>query len=141
MRILGLDVGEKKIGVAISDELGFTAQGIGVIARRGLKQDLKQIEDLVKQYNVGKIVLGLPRNMNGTLGPQSELVKKFGESLKKNLRIEISYWDERLTTVEAERSLIDCDLSRKKRRYVIDKVAAVLILQGYLNYRSNVDID
>lgn len=141
MRILGLDIGEKKIGVAISDELGFTAQGIGVIARQSLEQDLKQIENLVRQYNIDKIVLGLPRNMNGTFGPQSQLVKSFGESLKMNIKIEISYWDERLTTVEAERSLIEGDMSRKKRRSIIDKIAAVLILQGYLNYRSNVDTD
>ncbi|MCR4430754.1 MAG: Holliday junction resolvase RuvX [Tepidanaerobacteraceae bacterium] len=141
MRILGLDIGEKKIGVAISDELGFTAQGIGVIARQTLEQDLKQIENLVRQYNIDKIVLGLPRNMNGTFGPQSQLVKSFGELLKRNIKIEISYWDERLTTIEAERSLIEGDMSRKKRRGVIDKIAAVLILQGYLNYRSNVDTD
>jgi len=141
MRILGLDVGNKKIGVAISDELGFTAQGIGVIIRQDLKQDLKKIQELIQQYDIGKIVLGLPRNMNGTLGPQSELVKKFGEALRLDSGIEISYWDERLTTVEAERSLIDADMSRKKRRDVIDKVAAVLILQGYLNYRTNVDTD
>jgi len=141
MRILGLDVGNKRIGAAVSDELGFTAQGIGVIMRQDLKQDIKRIQELIRQYDIGKIVLGLPRNMNGTMGPQSELVKKFGEALKLDSGIEISYWDERLTTVEAERSLINADMSRKKRRSVIDKVAAVLILQGYLDYRSNVDTD
>lgn len=142
MRILGLDIGEKKIGVAMSDELGFTAQGIGVILRQGLKQDLNQVAALAEKYSVGKIVLGLPKNMNGTLGPQGELVKKFGEALKRSLKkVEISYWDERLTTVEAERVLIHGDMSRKKRRCIIDKVAAVLILQSYLNYCSNIDND
>ncbi|HHW03476.1 MAG TPA: Holliday junction resolvase RuvX [Thermoanaerobacterales bacterium] len=141
MRILGLDVGDKKIGVAVSDELGVTAQGIGVIIRQDLNQDLKKIEELIKQYNIGKVIVGLPRNMNGTLGPQGDSVKKFGEALKKDSGIELGYWDERLTTVEAERSLIDADISRRKRKNVIDKVAAVLILQGYLNYRSHVDTE
>ncbi|MDN5311358.1 MAG: putative pre6S rRNA nuclease [Thermoanaerobacteraceae bacterium] len=141
MRVLGLDVGDKKIGVAVSDELGLIAQGIGVITRQDLKQDLKKIEELIQQYNVGKVILGLPRNMNGTLGSQGEAVKKFGEALKQNSGIELGYWDERLSTVEAERSLIDADMSRRKRKGVIDKVAAVLILQGYLNYRCHVDTE
>lgn len=139
MRVLGLDVGERRIGVAVCDELGLTAQGIGVIKRNGLNQDIKSIEDLIKQYNVSKIVLGIPKNMNGTLGPQGESVKNFGEKIRKDLRIIVDYWDERLTTVEAERTLIDADLSRKKRKGVIDKLAAVLILQSYLDCKSGVD--
>jgi putative Holliday junction resolvase len=139
MRILGLDVGNKRIGVAVSDPLGITAQGIGVIHRKNIKEDINKISGFIKQYDVEKVLLGLPKNMNGTIGPQSELVKEFGDKIKNKLKIEVDYWDERLTSVAAERVLIDADLSRKKRKTVIDEVAAVLILQNYLEFKSSID--
>ncbi len=139
MRILGLDVGNKKIGVAVSDELGFTAQGIGVIRRKGLKHDIDKIMQLIEKYKVDCVVVGLPKNMNGTIGPQGESVKIFTEKIRATTDIEFIYWDERLTTVAAEKVLIDADMSRVKRKSVIDKIAAVLILQNYLDYKSRVD--
>lgn len=133
MRVLGLDVGKKRIGIAVSDELGITAQGIGVIVRSSTKGDIRVISEIAKKYNVSKIVIGLPINMNGTLGPQGEEIKKFGEKLKNNLNITVQYWDERLSTVAAERVLIDADISRKERKKVIDKLSAVVILQNFLD--------
>jgi len=135
-RALGLDVGYKTIGVAASDLLGWTAQGIETIIRTNIKKDLQRLEELVKQYEVNKIVVGLPKNMNGTIGPQGEKVLEFVERLKKRFNVELVLWDERLTTVAAERSLIEADVSRKKRKEVIDKMAAVYILQGYLDSTS-----
>lgn len=135
-RALGLDVGDKTIGVAASDLLGWTAQGIETIIRTNIKKDLQRLEELVKQYEVNKMVVGLPKNMNGTIGPQGEKVLEFAERLKKRFNVEIVLWDERLTTVAAERSLIEADVSRKKRKEVIDKMAAVYILQGYLDSAS-----
>ena len=132
-RTLGLDVGDKTIGVAASDLLGWTAQGIETIIRTNIKKDLQRLEELVKEYEIIKIVVGLPKNMNGTIGPQGEKVLAFAERLKKRFKAEIVLWDERLTTVAAERSLIAADVSRKKRKEVIDKMAAVYILQGYLD--------
>ena len=136
MRILGLDIGEKKIGVAISDELGFTAQGIDVIERKEDGKDIDEICNIISKYKVNKVIVGLPKNMNGTLGPSSEAVEKYAEELKTAMDIELDFWDERLTTVAAERILIKADVSRKKRKGVIDKVAASIILQSYLD--SNV---
>lgn len=133
MRILGLDIGEKTIGVAVSDPMGWTAQGIKTIRRTGIKNDIKEIIDIVKEYNVEKIVAGLPKNMNGTLGPTSEKIMNFCEKLKNKSGMEIIYQDERLTTVAAEKMLIGADVSRKKRKEVIDTVAATYILQGYLD--------
>jgi putative Holliday junction resolvase len=133
MRILGLDVGKKRIGVAVSDELGITAQGIGVIVRSSTKRDIQAISEIARKYRVDKIVIGLPVNMNGTLGPQGEEIKEFGEKLRNYLNIEVQYWDERLSTVAAERVLIDADISRKKRKNVIDKLSAVVILQNFLD--------
>ncbi|EYE89666.1 Holliday junction resolvase [Fervidicella metallireducens AeB] len=133
MRVLGLDIGEKTIGVAVSDPMGWTAQGIKTIRRTGIKNDIKEIIDIVKEYNVEKIVAGLPKNMNGTLGPMSEKIMNFCEKLKNKSGLEIIYQDERLTTVAAERMLIGADVSRKKRKEVIDTVAATYILQGYLD--------
>lgn len=133
MRILGLDVGKKRIGVAVSDELGITAQGIGVIVRSSTKGDIQAISEIARKYRVNKIVIGLPVNMNGTLGPQGEEIKEFGEKLRNYLNIEVQYWDERLSTVAAERVLIDADISRKKRKNVIDKLSAVVILQNFLD--------
>ncbi|CDF58254.1 Holliday junction resolvase RuvX [Thermobrachium celere] len=133
MRILGLDVGDKTIGVAISDPLGWTAQGVKTIKRVGIKKDLQEILSIIKQYNVEKIVVGLPKNMNGTLGPQSEKVLNFCEKLKEVCNLEIILEDERLTTVAAERMLMEADMHWSKRKKVIDTIAATYILQGYLD--------
>ena len=141
MRIMGLDVGDKKIGVAISDSLLITAQGKETLFRESLKVDLDKLIDYINEYDVHKIVVGMPLNMNGSLGPQGEKTKQFVAKLEKKLihstrvdrEIEIVYWDERLTTMGATRSLIETDMSRKKRKGVVDTVAAVLILQGYLD--------
>jgi len=138
MRILALDLGEKRIGVAVSDELLMTAQGLCVLASKGTVKDLEQVGDLIRNQAVATIVLGLPRNMDGSIGPMAEKVREFGRLLQeKNSGIPVEYWDERLTTAGAQRMLIGADISRVKRRQVVDKVAAVLILQGYLDCRSN----
>lgn len=139
VRIIGLDFGDKTIGVALSDEMGWTAQGLEVIQRKsgGLHSDIERISELVKQYEVTEIVVGLPKNMNGTIGPRGEICIEFAERLKNILSIPVQLWDERLTTVSAERTLIEADVSRKKRKKVIDKMAAGLILQGYLDRRMN----
>lgn len=135
-RVLGLDVGDKYIGVAVSDLLQFTAQGVTTIKRESNKLDFKAIEDLINEYEVKKIVIGLPKNMNGTLGPQSEKVTKFAEKIKNKFKIDIIYIDERLTTVSAERVLIESDVRRENRKKVIDKIAASYILQTYLDRRE-----
>ncbi|MBC8590670.1 Holliday junction resolvase RuvX [Wansuia hejianensis] len=132
-RILGLDVGDKTIGVAISDPLQFMAQGVTTIIREGKKRDFAALENIINEYNVKKIVIGLPKNMNGSIGPQGEKVLKFGEKTKNKFNIDIIYIDERLTTVAAERILIEGDIRREKRKKVIDKVAATYILQSYLD--------
>jgi putative Holliday junction resolvase len=131
---MGLDVGDKTIGIAVSDPLGWTAQGVETIRRTNIKADLRRLEELVKEKEVHMMIVGLPKNMNGTLGPQSEKVLEFVERLKKRFStIEIVLWDERLTTVAAERTLISADMRREKRKQVIDMVAATYILQGYLD--------
>ena len=133
-RIMGLDVGDKTIGVALSDPLGWTAQGLKTVRRTGIKKDLQELGEIIEEYDVKKIVVGLPKNMNGTIGPQCKKVLEFNEKLSKRFNdIEIIQWDERLTTVAAERTLIEADVGRKKRKEVIDKIAAVHILQGYLD--------
>ncbi|ASZ19200.1 MULTISPECIES: Holliday junction resolvase RuvX [Bacillus] len=135
MRILGLDVGTKTVGVAISDEMGWTAQGLETIKineERG-HFGFDRISELVKQYDVDKIVVGLPKNMNGTIGPRGEACQQFAENLRELLQLDVVMWDERLSTMAAERLLISADVSRKKRKQVIDKMAAVVILQGFLD--------
>ncbi|HDR7733159.1 TPA: Holliday junction resolvase RuvX [Bacillus thuringiensis] len=135
MRILGLDVGTKTVGVAISDEMGWTAQGLETIKineERG-HFGFDRISELVKLYNVDKIVVGLPKNMNGTIGPRGEACQQFAENLRELLQLDVVMWDERLSTMAAERLLISADVSRKKRKQVIDKMAAVVILQGFLD--------
>ncbi|KMN45323.1 MULTISPECIES: Holliday junction resolvase RuvX [Bacillus] len=135
MRILGLDVGTKTVGVAISDEMGWTAQGLETIKineERG-QFGFDRISELVKQYEVDKIVVGLPKNMNGTIGPRGEACQQFAENLRELLQLDVVMWDERLSTMAAERLLISADVSRKKRKQVIDKMAAVVILQGFLD--------
>lgn len=131
-RYLGLDVGNKTIGIAVSDPLGLTAQGVKTIRRKGIKRDLEELEEIINQYDVQTLVVGLPKNMNNTLGPQGEKVLKFVEKVKDKIDVDIIMQDERLTTVSAERALINADISRKKRKDVIDKVAATYILQAYL---------
>lgn len=136
MRKMGLDVGDKTIGVAVSDELGWTAQGIETIRREGKKKDYARLEELIKQYEIGEIVVGLPKNMNGTIGPRGELCQAFAEYVHNRSRIPVVMWDERLTTMAAERTLLEADVSRKKRKQVIDKMAAVMILQNYMDARK-----
>ena len=135
-RILGLDVGDKYIGVAVSDLLQFTAQGLTTIKRESKVKDFKIIEDLINEYNIKKVVVGLPKNMNGTMGPQSEKVIKFAEKIKNKFKIDIIYIDERLTTVSAERILIESEVRRENRKKVIDKIAASYILQIYLDRKE-----
>jgi len=132
-RTMGLDVGDKTIGVAVSDLLGWTAQGLETIIRIGIKKDLQKLELLIEEKEVDKIVVGFPKNMNGSIGPQGEKTLEFADRLKKRFKTEIIMWDERLTTKAAERTLLEVDVSRKKRKTVIDKVAATYILQGYLD--------
>ena len=132
-RIMGLDVGDKTIGVAVSDLMGLTAQGVKTIKRVGKKKDIEALKEIIKERQVNKIVSGLPKNMNGTLGPQGEKVIKFCELLEEETGIKIEYWDERLSTVAAERTLIQGNVRRENRKGVIDMVAAVIILQGYLS--------
>jgi putative Holliday junction resolvase len=136
MRIMGLDVGTKTIGVAVSDEMGWTGQGIATIRRTNLRADLAELEKYLQQYAVAKIVVGVPRNMDGSIGSAAEQVYSFIERLRDKFTIPVDTWDERLSTVAAERVLLEADMSRGKRKKVIDKVAAALILQGYLDYLS-----
>ncbi len=140
MRILGLDVGKKSIGVAISDELRITAQGLKTILRNPKGDEFEQLLTLISQYQVEEIVVGLPLNMNGSLGKQAEFVLSWIEELKRRVNLPVVTWDERLSTVEAGRTLLEADLSRRRRKRVVDKVASVLILQGYLQHlRSRED--
>ncbi|UCD83304.1 MAG: Holliday junction resolvase RuvX [Deltaproteobacteria bacterium] len=133
MRILGLDLGEKNIGVAISDEFGWSAQGLTTLTGKSRAEFLKKISVIIAEYKAEQIVLGMPRNMDGSLGPRAESTLSFGEKLKARFNLPLTYWDERLSTVAAERPLLEANLSRKKRKKVIDKLAAVYILQGYLD--------
>lgn len=135
LRVAGLDVGDKTIGVAVSDPLGWTAQGIATLRRTKLAADLTALRDLLAPFNVGRLVVGLPRNMNGTYGPRADQARAFGRNAGAALGLAVAYWDERLSTAAAERVLIAADASRARRRQVIDKLAAVLILQAYLDAR------
>ena len=137
MRIMGLDVGEKRIGIAISDPMGWTAQGHSVLQRSVLEIDIKNINQLCQEYEVEIIVIGLPRNMDGSIGPKALEVQEFAQLLENSLGINIAYWDERLTTKSAERVLIEADLSRRRRKQVIDKMAAVYIFQAYLDKQDS----
>ena len=136
MRIMGLDVGDKKTGVALSDPLELTAQGKTVIKFDTVADQIDYIVALVEQYNVDQIVAGLPKNMNGSLGPRAEKVLALIEDLEEIVDIPVITWDERLSTIAAERTLIEADISRAKRKDVIDKMAAVVILQNYLDSKS-----
>ena len=136
MRIMGLDVGSKTVGVAISDPLGFTAQGLEIIPIHEEKGEfgLERLSELVKEYKVDKFVIGLPKNMNNTSGPRVEASQAYGHRVSELFGLPVDYQDERLTTVAAERMLVEqADISRSKRKKVIDKLAAQLILQNYLD--------
>lgn len=134
---MALDMGSRTIGVAMSDELGLTAHAAETIHREGLEKDLETIADLVGRFHVVRIVVGLPLNMTGTLGGEAKKVLRFVEEMRKVLSVSITTWDERLSTVQAKRTLLEADLSRKKRKKVIDKLAATLILQSYLDAERN----
>lgn len=139
MRIMGLDYGSKTVGVAVSDPLGITAQGVEIIRREKeskLRQTLARIEALIKEYQVESIVLGFPKNMNNTIGDRAEKSLAFKEMLEKRTGLEVVMWDERLTTVEANRTLIEGKVRREDRSKYVDMLAAVYILQGYLDSRS-----
>ncbi len=140
MRIMGLDYGSKTVGVAISDPLLITAQGIETITRKDenkLRKTCARIEELISEYEVGRIVLGFPKLMNNDIGERAEKTREFGEMLTKRTGLKVVMWDERLTTVEAERTLIENHIRRENRKKYIDKIAAVFILQGYLNSLPN----
>ncbi len=138
MRMMGLDVGDATIGVAASDELGMMAHGITTIRRTKIEKDLDSLKNIINEKNIKRIVVGLPKNMNNTIGPRGQISIDFAELLKETFpEQEIEMWDERLTTVAATRVLLEADMSRKKRKTVIDKVAAVFILQNYLDMQSS----
>ena len=136
MRIMGLDYGSRTVGVAVSDALGLTAQGVETVTREEenkLRKTLRRIEELAREYEVERIVLGYPKHMNNSLGDRAEKTEAFKEMLERRLGLPVVLWDERLTTVAAERILMESGVRRVNRKEVIDKVAAGLILQGYLD--------
>lgn len=136
MRVLGLDYGSKTVGVAVSDPMGLTAQGVETIWRKQenkLRQTLARIEELISEYQVERIVLGYPKNMNNTVGERALKSLEFKEKLEKRTGLPIVMWDERLTTVEAERTLMEAGVRRENRKQYLDELAAVFILQGYLD--------
>ncbi len=137
MRILGLDYGSKTVGVAVSDPLGLTAQGVEIIRRKSenkMRQTLARIEELIEEYQVEKIVLGLPKNMNNTLGDRAEKSLELKETLERRTGLPVVMWDERLTTVSANRVLIETGVRRENRKEHVDEIAAIFILQNYLDY-------
>ena len=139
MRIMGLDFGSKTVGVAISDELLITAQGIEIIRRKEenkLWQTLARIEALIVEYNVTEIVLGYPKNMNDTLGERVRLTEEFKEKLERRTGLSVSLWDERLTTVAADKAMMEAGIRREHRKDYVDQIAAALILQGYLDWKG-----
>ncbi len=133
VRVMGLDLGDKRTGVAVSDRMGWTAQGKEVIDVKSPEEDIEYIIGLAEEYEVDKIVVGLPKNMDGTIGERANKVLDFVKKLEDKADIPVITWDERLSTVAVERTLISADISRKKRKKVIDKMAAVIILQNYLD--------
>ena len=137
MRIMGLDIGERTIGVAVSDPMGWTAQGVTTIRRKSLAYDLNELKSIIQEYEVEQIVVGWPLNMNGSAGPSAERVELLSAEIIKETGLGIIKWDERLSTVAATRTLLEGDVSRAKRKEVIDKMAAVFILQGYLDSHQN----
>ena len=139
MRIMGLDFGSKTVGVAVSDPLLITAQGIEIITRQSenkLRRTLARIEELIEEYEVTEIVLGLPKNMNDTIGDQAQLSLDFREKLVRRTGLPVTMWDERLTTVAADKAMAEAGIRRENRKEYVDQIAATLILQGYLDYRA-----
>ncbi|MCL5959114.1 MAG: Holliday junction resolvase RuvX [Chloroflexi bacterium] len=134
MRLVGLDVGDKRIGVSLSDPEGLIAQNLTVIHRTALARDLQTLGNLVREHEVEKLVIGLPRRLDGTLGTQAEKVQAFGDKVSRALGVPVTYWDERLTTAQAERMLIEAGVKREARKGRIDAVAATLLLQNYLDF-------
>ena len=138
MRYVGLDVGERRIGVALSDATGLIASAIGNVVRadNDMEGDLQKTADKIRELGAEAVVIGLPKNMNGTIGPRAESVMAFAEALKEKIDIPMHFWDERLSTVEAHKTMIDAGMSRNKRKNKVDSVAAVLILQGFLDFKG-----
>ena len=140
MRIMGLDYGSKTVGVAVSDALGLTAQGIEIVRRKSenkLRQTLARIEEIAKEYGVEKIVLGFPKHMNNDIGERAEKSLEFKEMLERRTGLPVVMWDERLTTVEADRTMMETGIRRENRKEYVDMIAAVFILQGYRDYLSH----
>ncbi|HJA41250.1 MAG TPA: Holliday junction resolvase RuvX [Firmicutes bacterium] len=142
MRILGLDVGSRTVGIALSDEMGWTAQGMETLRfpENQLDQVIPQLAEYIRRYEIQTIVVGLPKNMDGTIGARGQFCLEFGQKLQAELSVDIVFWDERLTTVAAHKYLIEADMSRKKRKKVVDKIASVLILQSYLDSKSSASL-
>ena len=139
MRIMGLDFGSKTVGVAVSDPLGITAQGVEIIRRKSqnkLRQTLARIEELIKEYDVDELVLGFPKNLNGTEGERCERTKEFQELLEKRTGLTVALWDERLTTVAADRAMMEKGMGRYERKEYVDEIAAIFILQGYMDAKK-----
>lgn len=137
VRSFGLDVGTKTVGIAVSDALGITAQPITTLRRTNLRADLTELRRLAEHHGVEHAVVGLPLNMNGSEGPSAVEARRFGDAVARTLGIRVEYWDERLTTAAANRMLLEADVSRARRRAVVDQVAAALILQGWLDARQS----
>lgn len=138
MRVMGLDVGTKTVGVAVSDAMGWTAQGIETVKidEEAGELGLARLADIINEYEVSKVVIGLPKNMNNTLGPRGEACMLYADKVRDTFNLPVEMWDERLSTMAAERVLLEADVSRQKRKKVIDKMAAVMILQGFLDRQS-----
>jgi len=138
MRVLGLDVGSKTVGIALSDEMGWTAQGLKTLKINEERQEFgfEEIGQIIKEYQVDTVVIGLPKNMNGTIGPRGQASQQYANVVESRFAVPTVLWDERLTTMAAERVLLEADVSRKKRKKVIDKMAAMMILQGYLDSKN-----
>lgn len=136
MSIIGLDVGERRIGVSISDPGKKVATGLKTLERKSIKEDINSIESIIKNYQIEEIVLGYPKNMDGSIGDTAKKVLNFGEELKSFVNLKVTFWDERVTTLEAEKALIERDIRRKKRKKIVDTLSAILILQNYLDYKN-----
>jgi putative pre-16S rRNA nuclease len=137
MRILALDVGTKTIGVAVSDELGIAAHGVTTIKRTEVKRDIEALCKIINQYNPSEILVGIPYNIDGTVGKRGQDILKFAVKVKNIFSLPVEFWDESFSTVDAEKILLEADLSRKRRKKVIDKMAAVFILEGYLGRKRS----
>jgi putative Holliday junction resolvase len=141
MRFLGLDVGDRSIGAALSDETGTIATGLTTVRRVGPRKDVRAVAELVRRHQVQEVVVGLPRSLDGSIGPQAQKVLSFVDSLRALVEVPLVPWDERFSSVVAQRSLIEAGVSRRGRKSVVDKVSAVLILQNYLDYRKLADAE